>query len=86
MSGWAKFTEYVNMGLFIAQTEIKKLETSEREGVEEEKLEDNEWMRWEKAWMDEKEVARDEAREQVMQKDTGRRQKRWLYKGVGWDM
>jgi hypothetical protein len=64
MSGWVKFTEYVNMGLFTAQTEIKKFETSEREGVGEEKLEDNEWMKWEKARMDEKEVARDEAREQ----------------------
>jgi len=38
--------------------------------------------------MDEKEVEKDEAREQeIIQEDTGRRrQKRWLYKGVGWDM
>jgi len=45
-------------------------------------------MRWEKARMDEKEVEKDEAREQeIIQEDTGRRrQKRWLYKGVGWDM
>lgn len=28
-----QLTEYVNMDLFIAQTEIKKLETGERGGV-----------------------------------------------------
>jgi hypothetical protein len=69
------------MDLFIAQTVIKKLETGDRGGVGEEKLEDNEWMRWEKARMDEKGVEKDEAREQeVMQEDIGRRrQKRWLY-------
>jgi hypothetical protein len=39
MSRWAKFTKYVNMCLFIAQTEIK-LETGEKGGVGEEKLED----------------------------------------------
>lgn len=57
------------------------METGERGGVGEEKLEDNDWMRWEKARMDEKEVGKDEAREQeVTQEDTGRRkQKRWLY-------
>jgi len=84
MSRWAKFTKYVNVGLFIAQTEIKKLEAGERGGVGEKKLEDNEQMRWEKARMEEKEVEKDEAREQ---EDIGRRrQKRWLYKGDGWDM
>jgi hypothetical protein len=63
------------------------LEAGERGGVGEEKLEDNEWMRW-KARIDEKEVEKDEAREQeVLQEDIGRRrQKMWLYKGVGWDM
>jgi hypothetical protein len=58
------------------------METGERGGVGEEKLEDNEGMRWEKARMDEKDVEKGEAREQeVMQEDIRRRrQKRWLCK------